>query len=207
MAGEKIAKIDQFIGVYDNYIAHPFIDQATKQFLEAERVRKVYDRKTTEQARLTDKQDLAINIDNASLNGWWRDYTLLIDNFREPLQHYFDNTGILDHYNNIPDLDFGIVKLQKTQPGQGYHVWHIEHSFGMEMAHRVLAFTIYLNDVEEGGETEFLHQKVRVKPVKGRCVIWPAGFPFVHRGNPPLSGDKYIMTSWLNIRTNVKFYC
>tara|TARA_R110000822_G_scaffold3437_1_gene15135 strand:+ start:721 stop:1344 length:624 start_codon:yes stop_codon:yes gene_type:complete len=203
---EKIAKIDQFIGVYDNYIPPPLIDQATKQFLESERVKRVYDRQTAEHARLSDKQDLAINIEAATLNGWWRDYSLLIDAFREPLQHYFDNTGILEQYNNIGDLDFGTVKLQKTKPSQGYHVWHIEHSFGIEMASRVLAFTIYLNNVEEGGETEFLHQKMRVKPVKGRCVIWPATFPYVHRGNPPISNDKYIMTSWLLIRGSAKHY-
>ena len=59
-------------------------------------------------------------------------------------------------------------------------------------------YTIYLNDVEEGGETEFLHQSVRVKPKTGRIVFWPAGYPFVHRGNPPLKGEKYIMTGWLN---------
>ena len=64
-------------------------------------------------------------------------------------------------------------------------------------ASRTLVFTIYLNDVEEGGETEFLHQSVRVKPETGRIVIWPAGFPYVHRGNPPISGEKYILTSWM----------
>jgi hypothetical protein len=68
---------------------------------------------------------------------------------------------------------------------------------GRESSQRALVFTIYLNDVEEGGETEFLHQSIRAKPVKGRCVIWPAAFPYVHRGNPPLKGEKYIMTSWL----------
>ena len=57
---------------------------------------------------------------------------------------------------------------------------------------------VYLNDVEEGGETEFLHQSVRVKPKKGRIVIWPAAFPYVHRGNQPLSGEKYLLTSWIN---------
>jgi len=54
-----------------------------------------------------------------------------------------------------------------------------------------------LNDVKEGGETEFLYQSVRVSPKKGTLVIWPAAFTHVHRGNPPLSGTKYIMTSWL----------
>ena len=31
-------------------------------------------------------------------------------------------------------------------------------------------------------------------------VIWPAAFPYVHRGNPPLSGEKYILTSWMMLR-------
>jgi hypothetical protein len=55
----------------------------------------------------------------------------------------------------------------------------------------------YLNDVEEGGETEFLYQKKRVKPVKNRVVVWPAGFTHTHRGNPPLSNAKYIITGWV----------
>jgi len=56
---------------------------------------------------------------------------------------------------------------------------------------------LYLNDVEEGGETEFLYQKMRVKPTKGTILIWPADWTHTHRGNPPLSGDKYIYTGWM----------
>ena len=56
---------------------------------------------------------------------------------------------------------------------------------------------MYLNTVEEGGETEFLYLAKRFKPVRGRVLIWPAGFTHVHRGNPPLTGEKYIATSWL----------
>jgi hypothetical protein len=62
---------------------------------------------------------------------------------------------------------------------------------------RVLVFTLYLNDVEEGGETEFLYLSKRVQPKTGRMVIWPAGFTHTHRGNPPLKGDKYIITGWV----------
>ena len=42
------------------------------------------------------------------------------------------------------------------------------------------------------------NQKIRVKPKKGRVSIFPADFPYVHRGNPPLKKDKYILTSWFN---------
>lgn len=87
-------------------------------------------------------------------------------------------------------------RIQKTRPGQGYHVWHYETS-KVENGARALAWTIYLNDVDEGGETEFLYQKKRIYPKKGSVVIWPAAFTHTHRGNPPLSGDKYIMTSWI----------
>ena len=55
----------------------------------------------------------------------------------------------------------------------------------------------YLNDVESGGETEFYFQKRSIKPRKGTVVIAPAGFTHTHRGNVPISGDKYIITSWL----------
>jgi hypothetical protein len=55
----------------------------------------------------------------------------------------------------------------------------------------------YLNDVEEGGETEFLYLNTKIKPVKGTLVYFPTHFPFVHRGNIPISDDKYIMTGWI----------
>jgi hypothetical protein len=61
---------------------------------------------------------------------------------------------------------------------------------------RYLAYTVYLNTVEEGGETEFLYQKQRLKPEAGTLAIWPAAWTHVHRGNPPLSGSKYIITTW-----------
>tara|TARA_R100000963_G_C4613727_1_gene83316 strand:+ start:183 stop:776 length:594 start_codon:yes stop_codon:yes gene_type:complete len=87
-------------------------------------------------------------------------------------------------------------KLQKTCLGEGYHVWHTEHETKMTRD-RILAFTLYLNTIEEGGETEFLYLKKRVKPVQGTCLIWPSGFTHTHRGNSPISKDKYIITGWL----------
>jgi hypothetical protein len=56
---------------------------------------------------------------------------------------------------------------------------------------------VYLNDVDEGGETEFLYQQVKIKPKRGTVVIWPGGFTHLHRGNPPLK-NKYIATGWLS---------
>ena len=86
-------------------------------------------------------------------------------------------------------------KVQKTKIGGGYHVWHFE-SGNREVSNRFLTWILYLNDVREGGETEFLYQAMRIKPEQGTLVIWPASFTHTHRGNPPLSNEKYIVTGW-----------
>ena len=50
--------------------------------------------------------------------------------------------------------------------------------------------------VSNDGPYEFLNQNQRVPAKTGRGCIFPADFPYVHRGNPPLDKDKYIVTSW-----------
>jgi hypothetical protein len=88
------------------------------------------------------------------------------------------------------------ARVQKTTIGGGYHAWHCEDS-SRETSNRILAWTVYLNDVDEGGETEFLYQHLRLKPKQGTLAIWPSGFTHTHRGNPPLSNTKYIITGWV----------
>lgn len=89
------------------------------------------------------------------------------------------------------------VKFQRTQIGGGYHIWHCEQ-VSRESSNRLLAFTAYLNDVEEGGETEFLYFPKRVKAKKGTVALFPASFTHTHRGNPPISNVKYIATGWVD---------
>ena len=88
------------------------------------------------------------------------------------------------------------VKIQKSELGDGFHNWHFDNC-GPENHQRILVFILYLNDVEDGGETEFLYIPKRVKPEAGKLVIFPAGFTHSHRGNPPITNTKYILTGWL----------
>jgi len=91
-------------------------------------------------------------------------------------------------------MDF---KFQKTKPSQGYHIFHCEHSMNFGFFWRWGVWTLYLNDIEEGGETEFLYQSTRIKPKAGTLCVFPAYYTHTHRGNPPLLKDKYIVTGWL----------
>ena len=82
-------------------------------------------------------------------------------------------------------------------PTGGYFVWHCERTnpYG-DVGRRVLVFMTYLNDVEDGGETEFYYQKLRVKPEKGKTLIWPADWTHAHRGLTSKSQSKFIVTGW-----------
>jgi hypothetical protein len=96
---------------------------------------------------------------------------------------------------------YGNLQVQRYVQGSGgYPHWHSEVyplDASCEPLHRVLAFQFYLNDVAEGGETEFFYQERKVASKAGRMVIFPSGFTHTHRGNVPRSSDKYIITSWV----------
>lgn len=104
-----------------------------------------------------------------------------------------------------------VMQGQKYNIGQYYKKhcdffdpWSKEHKVYCEwMGQRTWTFMLYLNDVNEGGETYFKRLNLRVKPQKGKAVIWNNlygnGFPnhkTLHEALPPASGPKYIITKW-----------
>ena len=90
------------------------------------------------------------------------------------------------------------TKIQKYEPSQGYHIWHCDLD-RLESSRRLLVSLLYLNTVEDGGETEFLYQSERVTPEAGTLILFPAGWTHTHRGNPPLKGSKYVINGWIEL--------
>jgi|TARA_X000001382_G_scaffold5997_1_gene4882 hypothetical protein len=196
---ERETNISNFIGVYDNYILPEECDRAIKLFEDQNKFNNTMNRMSSENSPITQKQDKQFFASPSNLNIWWEDLKTMIINYDMSWSHYMQNTGANTAYD-MNKFFYTDLKIQKTLPTEGYHVWHVEHGKSYEDVARAFVFSIYLNDVEEGGETEFLHFSKRIKPKKGRIVIWPASFPYLHRGNPPLSGEKYILTSWMMLR-------
>jgi hypothetical protein len=96
---------------------------------------------------------------------------------------------------------FGIVEninIQRYYPGQGFHKFHFEKNpSSKKTLSRHLVFMTYLNDVIEGGETEFYHQKLKIKPEQGLTLIWPTDWTYLHKGCSS-EHTKYIVTGWFN---------
>lgn len=91
--------------------------------------------------------------------------------------------------------DYGYA-IQRTLPGEYFH-WHVDggsHSF----ADRQLVAIWYLNDVPgPGGETQFKHQDISIKPESGKLLLFPPFWTHEHRGVTLQEGVKYIATTWV----------
>jgi hypothetical protein len=181
---------NQFIGIYENAIPLEYCNEVIDIFNSNPNFHK--NRQQSDGVSSIKKKDNFMYLGEAST-------------YHEQI---FSNL-FFDHILSTYSLEYGSVemmagelglndyKIQKTLPGEGYHVWHFEQGSNIQTVCRVAAYTLYLNDVEEGGETEFLYQHKRIPPKAGTIVLFPAAYTHTHRGNPPLSGEKYIMTGWL----------
>ena len=82
-------------------------------------------------------------------------------------------------------------QIQRTQPGDHY-IWHHDQT-----TTRLVTFIWYLNDVKDGGYTEFI-DGTRIKPEAGKLIIFPATWDFLHRGVSPKTETKYLCTGWVH---------
>jgi hypothetical protein len=112
--------------------------------------------------------------------------------YAETIHNILNNDYILNElHKNITDTGYQIQKYIKCD---GFYKWHNDSAIENKKSCRIVTFLFYLNDVEEGGETFFYNGKV--KPEAGKLILFPATWTYNHKGNMPISNDKYIITGW-----------
>jgi len=125
-----------------------------------------------------------------------------------------------DSFSN--ELDIRICKLlgidpSYSEPIQGqyyqtgqqfkqhtdYFEAHEIEAHGRHMGQRTYTCMIYLNDVEQGGETHFTRAGAEFKPKRGMAVIWNSlnsdgstNIDSMHQALPILKGYKAVITKW-----------
>lgn len=186
--------MDDFIGVYNNAFNDEYCESIIQLFEQFNLNNRCFKRNSEDNRTGVHKDDTAINFNthNAPV-----EFSKFFEKFWEV--YYTNYTDQFKLLNRFPPHNIQTLKIQKTLPKQGYHLWHAENEHFSNCKDRILVWILYLNDVEEGGETEFLYFSKRIKPEKGTLLIFPAYFTHTHRGNPPLSGEKYIMTGWVEV--------
>jgi prolyl 4-hydroxylase len=115
----------------------------------------------------------------------------------EVVQQYIAEFSYCNFYS--PWRIIQAINIQHYKPGGGFKTYHTERFSRHEPnTSRHLVFMTYLNDVDDGGGTEFFYQKTVTPARKGLTVIWPADWTHTHRGVVSPTEEKYIITGWFN---------
>lgn len=192
------AKYNNFIGMYDNVFPDGYCRHMIDEFERLNSRGMCLNRKQSENANKVKKNDihLFLNMKNHQPDRFQDKSSERI--FFNRLQTCFDD--YVEEYDILKgaDLRCTSIKMQKTVPGAGYHVWHAEQG-NVASQNRGLVYSVYLNTLDEdgAGETEFLYQQLRIPPKENTLIIWPAAFTHAHRGNVVFGNTpKYIITGW-----------
>ena len=176
-------KLNDFIWIKRNELSEEFCQHCIEKFEKDDNRQQGLIRSGVD---LNTKQSTDLKI--SDLDGWKEEDNIFFDSLTSNLEPYLDDVPYAHEVIQSPQ-DTG-YQIQRTDPG-GFYTWHQD-----QWTNRRITFIWYLNDVIEDGYTEF-STGYKVQPETGKMLMFPALWPWVHRGFPPKSEVKYICTGWL----------
>lgn len=190
-------EIENFVLVIDDFMPSCFCEKAIKYFNDMKDRGVTFNRQMIGEKLAHHIDDVGVNLVQENVIELTQTKSIVSEFDKKFWQvaypAYFSKYSILSDSGSHSIQNY---KIQKTEIGGGFHSWHYESS-SKYVSNRLMAFILYLDDVDEGGETEFLYFPKRIKAKKGRFVLFPAAYTHTHRGNPPISNSKHIMTGWV----------
>ena len=99
---EKTVNINNFIGIYDNYIMPEECNKAIKLYEQENKFKKTVNRLSFEQAPITMKQDQQYFAAADNIDVWWEELKPLMFNFDMAWKHY---------EQNLLGFNFGAIPL------------------------------------------------------------------------------------------------
>lgn len=180
-----MGSLSDFVHVYPNVLSDEVCDQLVSYFEEN---RDKHERVSNDgypnftQLNLTQNREICEVVHNLLIKTtleYKNKYYTYFSNYPLPEKHSFEEFRI-KRYNPNSDDRFDT------------HVDVVNHS----SARRFLSFFWYLNTVEIGGDTVFEH--CEIKPCKGSLVVFPPLWMFPHQGKTPISGSKYLLSTYLH---------
>lgn len=137
------------------------------------------------------------------------------------LEDYDDQSVInfrkqISETTNLPTSNMELTHIVSYDIGGEYKEHHdffhpTEGYFEEEVSRggqRTKTALVYLNDDFSGGETNFPNLGIKVKPKKGKLVLWDnldengeIDYDSIHAGLPVIEGRKYIAVIWIREKT------
>jgi len=185
----NLSDLQHYIRIYDDNLEAPLCRQMIESFAALLRFQRRNGRgvrKGLEESAWTE-----LNVTSLSDKAFLQMFRMRID-------------AALDRYNSDVGLQIALPNSEKTadlvmkryRPGSEER-FQVHFDSLNQFATRYLVLLWYLNDVQEGGETRFPQLDIAVAPRAGRLLMFPPYWMYQHEGVPPVSGDKYIVSTYL----------
>lgn len=131
------------------------------------------------------------------------DLGIMGDEFIAEIDHRICKTlGISQSYSEVLQGQY-YEKEEEFKSHTDYFEGKDFEEYARIEGQRTYTFMVYLNDVDEGGETEFVDLNNKITPQQGMAVIWnnlnkdgSVNPHTIHHAHPVKSGYKSIITKW-----------
>lgn len=118
---------------------------------------------------------------------WIWNHPKFVENFQEVIDSY------LWQWDLAP-LSREAMRISRYEPGEWFSM-HADDSYGTP---RTVSMVYYPNDDYEGGELEFVHFGVTIKPKAGQLFVFPSAYSYMHKIHAIKSGIRYTFVSFFS---------
>jgi hypothetical protein len=184
-----IDELRHFVRVYDGNLDADICAQMLSSFETLQRFHKSNGRGI--RAGLDGSAWTELNVSSLADPGFVAHFRLHID---AALVKYNSDVGLTIPVPAAPRHSNLTLKRYRPNREEQFQL-HFDSIYSV--SNRYLVLLWYLNDVQQGGETEFPQLHLSVAPAAGRLLMFPPYWMYQHRGLPPVSGDKYILSTYL----------
>lgn len=174
-------RLSELVRVYDNALPGEICDSIVRKFETA--------------ASTIARDDRLRSFDELIIDGSpeWVETNLILEQAK--------NRWLAQYQHDVPGLfpaqhDFEAFRIKRYSSRAGGRFRPHVDSYNRVSARRFLVCFWYLNNVETGGETVFTELDLKVRARRGRLIMFPPYWMYEHAGLPPVSSDKYIISTY-----------
>lgn len=179
--------MNEFIYVKNNTLSHIYCNKLIEFFENNKDKQKLINNEII--------KSIIVNIHFTEIEKILKDRINLIDNIYYYINYFLENKII--YFEKIKKISIKNVSIIKYIKNEGKYIYHNELLYCLKQKKQTfLIFIWYLNDIEEGGETEFFGN-YKIKPEKGKLLLFPSEWFFSNTEKIPLSNDKYILSGYI----------
>jgi len=184
-----INDLKYYIRTYDDHLADSLCRRMIDSFNSLERFQKKNGREV--RAGLQGSAWTEINVGKIADAAFITMFRGLID---AALTRYNKDVGLAVPIPNSGTFSGMVMKRYRANAAEQFQL-HFDAV--NQHARRYLVLLWYLNDVASGGETRFPQLDITIAPKAGRLLMFPPYWMYQHEGMRPVSGDKYIISTYL----------